>query len=153
MSNPQVTSFLTDLSFTPATLFGFGFQTHENITNSSVIYDNVTIGLLKYTCKYLNEVNSFMLDRNKAKSNSIKSAIITANVVNVLGYIPFVGRLIGAVRILAALSTPLNGKQKAAHIIRGLSEVTGYNKIRLVIDIAATVFNFAKKSIYQHHSI
>jgi len=137
------TIFLNNLSYTPATLFGIGFQTPKNQNNTSELYNKVTEDVIK-DAKKINpniDTSSFENLRSDHEEKNVKSAIKIANIVNALGYIPFIGRIIGAARILAAICTPLNDKQRSAHIFRGVTELTGYNRIRFVVDVVATLFN------------
>lgn len=137
------TSFLNNLSYTPLSPFGFGFQTEKNQKDTEKLYNKVTEDVIR-DAKKINphiDKSAFENFRSDNAEKSIKSAIKIANIVNALGYFPFIGRIIGAARILAAICTPLNDKQKAAHMIRGVSELTGYNRIRFVVDVIATLFN------------
>lgn len=74
------------------------------------------------------------------------------SVLNLIGYNDYLERIVGVARValgLYALATSSDKQQKvvaAGHIFRGIMEMSqSFEKYLLILDIAATLFNIAKK--------
>lgn len=98
----------------------------------------------------------------RVENGTIESAIKTANVVKMLGWIPFVGALVGLYRIYHATQStawyPHPGREieeKNTHIARGVTEVLtlGFTGIVFaVVDLGMTYYHWSKAAQNPNYS-